>query len=101
MDVALRRLATASIEELIGEIKQRVTVLIVTHNMQQAARVSDYTAYMYVGELMEFGKTEDLFIKPQRTRCSRTSTWKPKSSIRPRASTTWRTTSVSTSSPPV
>lgn len=63
---ALDPIATASIEELIGEIKQRVTVLIVTHNMQQAARVSDYTAYMYLGELMEFGETKELFMKPQR-----------------------------------
>lgn len=63
---ALDPIATGSIEELIGEIKQKVTVLIVTHNMQQAARVSDYTAYMYLGELMEFGVTKDLFMKPQR-----------------------------------
>ena len=54
---ALDPIATGSIEELIGEIKQKVTILIVTHNMQQAARVSDYTAYMYLGELIEFGET--------------------------------------------
>jgi phosphate transport system ATP-binding protein len=63
---ALDPIATGSIEELIGEIKQKVTVLIVTHNMQQAARVSDYTAYMYLGELIEFGETKDIFMKPKR-----------------------------------
>jgi phosphate transport system ATP-binding protein len=63
---ALDPIATGSIEELIGEIKQKVSVLIVTHNMQQAARVSDYTAYMYIGELVEFGDTKDIFMKPKR-----------------------------------
>ena len=63
---ALDPMATGSIEELIGEIKKKVTVLIVTHNMQQAARVSDYTAYMYLGELVEFGDTKELFMKPKR-----------------------------------
>ncbi len=63
---ALDPIATGSIEELIGEIKSKVTVLIVTHNMQQAARVSDYTAYMYLGELIEFGDTKDIFMKPRR-----------------------------------
>jgi phosphate transport system ATP-binding protein len=62
---ALDPIATASIEELIHDLKEQVTILIVTHNMQQAARVSDYTAYMYLGELIEFGVTDDLFIKPQ------------------------------------
>ena len=62
---ALDPIATASIEELITELKQRVTILIVTHNMQQAARVSDFTAYMYIGELVEFGWTDDIFIKPK------------------------------------
>ena len=62
---ALDPIATASIEELVHELKKRVTILIVTHNMQQAARVSDFTAYMYLGELIEFGKTDELFIKPQ------------------------------------
>jgi phosphate transport system ATP-binding protein len=52
------------IEELIKELKQDFTIAIVTHNMQQAARVSDFTAYMYLGELIEFGKTENVFIKP-------------------------------------
>jgi phosphate transport system ATP-binding protein len=62
---ALDPIATASIEELIAQLKQRVTIFIVTHNMQQAARVSDYTAYMYLGELIEFGVTDDIFIKPR------------------------------------
>jgi phosphate transport system ATP-binding protein len=62
---ALDPIATASIEELIAELKEKVTILIVTHNMQQAARVSDFTAYMYIGELIEFGWTDDIFIKPK------------------------------------
>ena len=62
---ALDPIATASIEELITDLKKRITILIVTHNMQQAARVSDYTAYMYLGELIEFGRTDELFIKPK------------------------------------
>jgi phosphate transport system ATP-binding protein len=62
---ALDPIATSSIEELMHDLKQRVTILIVTHNMQQAARVSDFTAYMYLGELIEFGVTDDLFIKPK------------------------------------
>jgi phosphate transport system ATP-binding protein len=63
---ALDPIATASIEELMTELKSRVTILVVTHNMQQAARVSDYTAYMYLGELVEFGITDQIFIKPKR-----------------------------------
>ncbi len=62
---ALDPIATASIEELISDIRNKVTILIVTHNMQQAARVSDYTAYMYMGELIEFGATDKIFIKPK------------------------------------
>ena len=62
---ALDPIATASIEELITDLKAKVTILIVTHNMQQAARVSDYTAYMYLGELIEFGRTDELFIRPR------------------------------------
>jgi len=62
---ALDPIATASIEELISQLKQRVTILIVTHNMQQAARVSDFTAYMYLGEMIEYGRTGDIFIKPK------------------------------------
>src|SRR5207247_10055909 len=63
---ALDPISTARIEELITELKNDYTVVIVTHNMQQAARVSDYTAYMYLGELVEYGDTDALFIKPQR-----------------------------------
>jgi phosphate transport system ATP-binding protein len=63
---ALDPISTAKIEELIEELKQDYTVVIVTHNMQQAARVSDYTAYMYLGELIEFGETDQIFIKPRR-----------------------------------
>lgn len=63
---ALDPISTAKIEELIGELKKDYTVLLVTHNMQQAARCSDYTAYMYLGELVEFGVTEELFLKPRR-----------------------------------
>ncbi|MCL4802510.1 MAG: phosphate ABC transporter ATP-binding protein [Burkholderiales bacterium] len=62
---ALDPIATASIEELITDLKSRLTILIVTHNMQQAARVSDFTAYMYLGEIIEFGVTDSIFIKPK------------------------------------
>jgi phosphate transport system ATP-binding protein len=63
---ALDPISTAKIEELITELKSDYTVVIVTHNMQQAARCSDYTAYMYLGDLMEFGSTEQMFFKPTR-----------------------------------
>ncbi len=63
---ALDPISTAKIEELISELKQNYTVVIVTHNMQQAARCSDYTAYMYLGDLVEFGTTEEVFFKPKR-----------------------------------
>jgi phosphate transport system ATP-binding protein len=63
---ALDPISTAKIEELISELKNDYTIAIVTHNMQQAARVSDYTAYMYLGELIEFGATDELFLKPSR-----------------------------------
>jgi phosphate transport system ATP-binding protein len=63
---ALDPISTAKIEELISELKTEYTIAIVTHNMQQAARVSDYTAYMYLGELIEFGATDELFLKPSR-----------------------------------
>ena len=63
---ALDPISTAKIEELIAELKSDYTVVIVTHNMQQAARCSDYTAYMYLGDLMEFGDTESMFFKPAR-----------------------------------
>jgi len=62
---ALDPIATASIEELIADLKHKVTILIVTHNMQQAARVSDFTAYMYLGEMIEFDATDTIFIKPK------------------------------------
>jgi phosphate transport system ATP-binding protein len=62
---ALDPISTARIEELIFELKSDYTVVIVTHNMQQAARVSDYTAYMYLGELIEFGETPQIFTKPE------------------------------------
>ncbi len=61
---ALDPISTAKIEELVVELKKRLTIVIVTHNMQQAARVSDYTAFMYMGELVEFGPTEKIFTKP-------------------------------------
>ncbi len=61
---ALDPIATASIEELMNELRDKITILVVTHNMQQAARVSDYTAYMYLGEVIEFNNTGDIFIKP-------------------------------------
>lgn len=63
---ALDPIATAKIEDLIDELKKDYTVVIVTHNMQQAARISDYTAYMYLGELIEFGETEQIFENPQK-----------------------------------
>ncbi|MGZ9005076.1 MAG: phosphate ABC transporter ATP-binding protein, partial [Burkholderiales bacterium] len=62
---ALDPIATAHIENLIDELRSKLTILIVTHNMQQAARVSDYTAYMYLGELIEFDVTDTIFIKPK------------------------------------
>jgi len=63
---ALDPLSTLKIEELIHELKDKYTIVIVTHNMQQAARVSDYTAFMYMGELIEFGPTDELFTNPQK-----------------------------------
>src|SRR5690606_31916938 len=63
---ALDPISTVKIEELITELKNDYTVVIVTHNMQHAARCSDYTAYMYLGELMEFGETDQIFVKPAR-----------------------------------
>ncbi|OYY92613.1 MAG: phosphate ABC transporter ATP-binding protein [Hydrogenophilales bacterium 28-61-23] len=61
---ALDPISTAKIEELINELKHDYTIAIVTHNMQQAARISDFTAFMYLGELIEFDKTDSLFVKP-------------------------------------
>jgi len=62
---ALDPIATAKIEELIEKLKQNYTIVIVTHNMQQAARISDYTAFLYLGELVEFGPTQKMFTTPQ------------------------------------
>ncbi len=62
---ALDPISTAKIEELVVGLKRRVTIIIVTHNMQQAARVSDYTSFMYMGELIEFNSTEKIFTKPE------------------------------------
>ncbi|GAA6140889.1 phosphate ABC transporter ATP-binding protein PstB [Hydrogenophaga sp. 5NK40-0174] len=64
---ALDPISTGKIEELVHELKQDYTIAIVTHNMQQAARCSDFTAYMYLGELIEFGSTEQIFFKPTKT----------------------------------
>lgn len=61
---ALDPISTAKIEELVNEMKEHYTIIIVTHNMQQAARVSDYTAFMYMGELIEMGRTNDVFLTP-------------------------------------
>ena len=63
---ALDPISTGKIEELIHELKGDYTVVIVTHNMQQAARTSDFTAYMYLGDLIEFGKTDDVFMRPKK-----------------------------------
>jgi phosphate transport system ATP-binding protein len=63
---ALDPISTAHIEKLIDELKEEFTIVIVTHNMQQAARVSDYTAYMYLGDLIEFGDTSSVFTNPAR-----------------------------------
>jgi phosphate transport system ATP-binding protein len=65
---ALDPIATQKIEELIYELKQDYTVVIVTHNMQQAARVSDYTAFLYMGDLVEYGPTDRLFTNPKEER---------------------------------
>ncbi|VAX39978.1 Phosphate transport ATP-binding protein PstB (TC 3.A.1.7.1), partial [hydrothermal vent metagenome] len=64
---ALDPIATLRIEELIHEISERYTVLIVTHNMQQASRVSDYTAFLYLGRLVEYGRTDEIFQSPHLT----------------------------------
>ena len=62
---ALDPISTAKIEELIVTLKKNITIVIVTHNMQQAARISDYTAFMYLGEMIEFGDTDTVFVNPQ------------------------------------
>ncbi|MBM3361249.1 MAG: phosphate ABC transporter ATP-binding protein PstB [Betaproteobacteria bacterium] len=64
---ALDPISTGKVEELVHELKNDYTIAIVTHNMQQAARCSDYTAYMYLGELIEYGQTQQIFFKPKRT----------------------------------
>jgi phosphate transport system ATP-binding protein len=63
---ALDPISTVKIEELISELKDDYTIAIVTHNMQQAARCSDFTAYMYLGELVEFGETDKIFLNPSK-----------------------------------
>ncbi|MET1082864.1 MAG: phosphate ABC transporter ATP-binding protein, partial [Burkholderiales bacterium] len=63
---ALDPISTARIEELVSDLKHDFTIAIVTHNMQQAARVSDYTAFMYLGELVEFDSTDNVFLKPKK-----------------------------------
>ncbi len=63
---ALDPISTAKVEELLHELKHKYTIVIVTHNMQQAARVSDFTAYMYLGKLIEYSPTRELFMKPKR-----------------------------------
>lgn len=62
---ALDPIATSRIEDLMTELRDEITIVVVTHNMQQAARVADYTAFMYLGELVEFGPTEEIFIRPK------------------------------------
>jgi phosphate transport system ATP-binding protein len=62
---ALDPISTANIENLLQELKKTITIVIVTHNMQQAARISDCTAFMYLGELIEFGLTDNIFVNPQ------------------------------------
>jgi phosphate transport system ATP-binding protein len=62
---ALDPIATMKIEELISELKAKYTIVIVTHNMQQAGRVSDFTAFLYMGRLIEFGETTQLFTQPK------------------------------------
>ena len=63
---ALDPISTLAIEELITKLKEKVTIVIITHNMQQANRISDYTTYMYLGELVEFGETSQIFLNPQK-----------------------------------
>jgi phosphate transport system ATP-binding protein len=65
---ALDPISTLKVEELIHELKQQYTIIIVTHNMQQAARVSDRTAFMYLGELIEYGDTDQIFTNPAEKR---------------------------------
>lgn len=62
---ALDPISTAKVEELLHDLKEKFTIVMVTHNMQQAARVSDFTAYMYLGKVVEYGVTDQLFINPK------------------------------------
>jgi phosphate transport system ATP-binding protein len=64
---ALDPISTSKVEELIGELKNKMTVVIVTHNMQQAGRIADFTAFMYLGEIIEFDKTDKMFTNPSHT----------------------------------
>lgn len=70
---ALDPISTAKVETLVHELKSEYTVAIVTHNMQQAARVSDFTVYMYLGELIEYGRTDEIFLNPRASRPKTTS----------------------------
>ena len=63
---ALDPIATVNIEELMSGLKNKLSILVVTHNMQQAARISDYTAYMYLGEMIEFDATDKIFTNPSK-----------------------------------
>ncbi len=63
---ALDPMASSKIEELVHDLEQELTIIIVTHNMQQAARVSDYTAFLYLGELVEYGPTKKIFENPEK-----------------------------------
>jgi phosphate transport system ATP-binding protein len=67
---ALDPISTTRIEDLMHELKREYTIIIVTHNMQQAARVSDFTAFMYLGRLIEYGPTTEIFQRPRRTETS-------------------------------
>lgn len=68
---ALDPISAARLEELLFELKDKYTIVIVTHNLQQAARVSDYTAFMYLGEVVEFGSTGEIFTRPKDPRTER------------------------------
>ncbi len=63
---SLDPISTAKIEDLIFELKEKYTIIIVTHNMQQASRISDYTAFFYIGDLIEFNKTKTIFTNPEK-----------------------------------
>ncbi|MFQ3269455.1 MAG: phosphate transport system ATP-binding protein, partial [Flavobacteriales bacterium] len=65
---SLDPISTAKIEDLIFELKEKYTIVMVTHNMQQAGRISDHTAFFYMGELIEFGKTTEIFTNPKQTK---------------------------------